>query len=199
MSRITAIELESFQSIERRTRIELKPITLLFGPNSAGKSTIFDAFELLRVILDPIEFDENRATDMVNRWARRKGSDESQRELFVAVEFPAKQLDLFDLWNDSSNWQGHYPWTAMPEFWIRDEDDDDNEVVNDVVVGTVRIEIQLKVVNERDGIKCLLSECRCSLNEKPLLSITKADPLDPESALFIDGETDYGERYLAGC
>mgnify|MGYP003338713161 CR=1 FL=1 len=61
MAQITAIELENFQSIERRTRIELKPITLLFGPNSAGKSAIFDALDLLRVLLDPNEFDENRA------------------------------------------------------------------------------------------------------------------------------------------
>lgn len=199
MPRITAIELENFQSIERRTRIELKPITLLFGPNSAGKSTIFDAFELLRVILDPNEFDENRATDMVNRWARRKESDEKYRELFVAVEFPFEQLDLAEVWNESSNWQGHYPRTAQPEFWINDVDDDWNEIAPDFVGGTVRIEIQLKVVNEKDGIKCLLSECRCSLNERPLLSVTKADPLDldPESAAYIDGQIEYGERILA--
>jgi predicted ATPase len=43
MTQITAIEMENFQSIERRTRIELRPITLLYGPNSAGKSTVFDA------------------------------------------------------------------------------------------------------------------------------------------------------------
>lgn len=194
---ITAIELENFQSIERRTRIELKPITLLFGPNSAGKSTIFDAFELLRVILDPNEFDENRAADMVNRWARRKDSDEKYRELFIAIEFPFEQLGVIDVWYESSNWQGHYPRTAQPEFWIG-VDDDWNEIAPDFVGGTVRIEIQLKVVNEEDGIKCLLSECRCSLKEKSLLSITKADPLDPdpESTAYIDGHTDHGERVL---
>ena len=67
MLNITAIELEGFQSIERRTRIDLKPITLLYGPNSAGKSAIFDALELLRIILDPVVFDEQTAADMVNR------------------------------------------------------------------------------------------------------------------------------------
>ncbi len=198
MPRITAIELENFQSIERRTRIELKPITLLFGPNSAGKSTVFDALELLRVILDPNEFNENRAADMVNRWARRKEKDEKFRELFVAIEFPFEQLDVAEVWNESSNWQGHYPRTVQPEFWINNVDDDWNDIGPDFVGGTVRVEIQLKVVNERDGIKCLLSECRCSLMDKPLLSITKADPLDldPESAAYIDGHTEYGERIL---
>ena len=37
---ITAIEIENFKGIRDRQRIELKPITLLFGPNSAGKSTL---------------------------------------------------------------------------------------------------------------------------------------------------------------
>ena len=34
---ITAIELEGFQCFEKSTRIEFAPITLLYGPNSAGK------------------------------------------------------------------------------------------------------------------------------------------------------------------
>ena len=41
--RLTAIELENFKGIGPRQRVELKPITLLFGPNSAGKSTILQA------------------------------------------------------------------------------------------------------------------------------------------------------------
>jgi DNA repair exonuclease SbcCD ATPase subunit len=47
MSKIIAIELENFQAIEKRSRIEFKPITLLYGPNSAGKSAVFDAIELI--------------------------------------------------------------------------------------------------------------------------------------------------------
>lgn len=40
---ITAIEIENFKGIGPRQRIELRPITLLFGPNSAGKSSILHA------------------------------------------------------------------------------------------------------------------------------------------------------------
>ena len=40
---ITAIEIENFKGIGERQRIELKPITLLFGPNSGGKSTVLHA------------------------------------------------------------------------------------------------------------------------------------------------------------
>src|SRR5688572_27803971 len=42
---ITAIEIENFKGIRDRVRIELKSITLLFGPNSGGKSTILHAIQ----------------------------------------------------------------------------------------------------------------------------------------------------------
>src|SRR5262245_43322663 len=47
---ITAVEIENFKGIHERTRIELKPITLLFGPTSAGKSTLLHALQLAREI-----------------------------------------------------------------------------------------------------------------------------------------------------
>lgn len=47
---ITAVEIENFKGIRERTRIEIKPITLLFGPNSAGKSTLLHALQLAREI-----------------------------------------------------------------------------------------------------------------------------------------------------
>ena len=40
---ITAVHIENFKGIGRRIRIDLRPITLLFGRNSAGKSTILHA------------------------------------------------------------------------------------------------------------------------------------------------------------
>lgn len=50
--RLTAIEIENFKGIGPKQRIELKPITLLFGPNSAGKSTILQALHYVREILE---------------------------------------------------------------------------------------------------------------------------------------------------
>ena len=46
------IEIENFKGIGRRQAIDLKPITLLFGPNSVGKSTILQALHYLREILE---------------------------------------------------------------------------------------------------------------------------------------------------
>jgi hypothetical protein len=59
---ISAIELENFKGIGNRVRVDLKPITLLFGPNSAGKSTILHALMYLRdIIVDGDPFARNLA------------------------------------------------------------------------------------------------------------------------------------------
>lgn len=58
--RLTRIEIENFKVIGSRQRIDLRPITLLFGPNSAGKSTILQALHYLREILERGNVDPDR-------------------------------------------------------------------------------------------------------------------------------------------
>lgn len=50
--RLTHVEIENFKGIGTKQSIDLAPITLLFGPNSAGKSTILQALHYLREILE---------------------------------------------------------------------------------------------------------------------------------------------------
>jgi hypothetical protein len=50
--RLSRIEIENFKGIGTPQVIDLKPITLLFGPNSAGKSTILQSLHYLREILE---------------------------------------------------------------------------------------------------------------------------------------------------
>jgi hypothetical protein len=54
---ITAITIENFKGIAEPVTIPIRPITLLFGKNSAGKSTILQALHYLREVL------ENRRSD----------------------------------------------------------------------------------------------------------------------------------------
>lgn len=49
---ISAITIENFKGIREPVRVELKPITLLFGPNSAGKSTIVQALHYAHEIFE---------------------------------------------------------------------------------------------------------------------------------------------------
>lgn len=57
---ITHIHLENFKGFKERQTIELKPITLLFGPNSGGKSTVIQAIHYMREILERKNFDPDR-------------------------------------------------------------------------------------------------------------------------------------------
>ena len=52
-----ALELENFKAFGERARIPFAPITLIFGENSAGKSTILQALYLLKQTLDSRESD----------------------------------------------------------------------------------------------------------------------------------------------
>ena len=40
---LTKIAIENFKSIGRRIELELKPLTILVGPNASGKSSILEA------------------------------------------------------------------------------------------------------------------------------------------------------------
>ncbi|AJY69761.1 AAA family ATPase [Geobacter anodireducens] len=58
---IKALTIENFKGIREPVRIEFKPITLLFGPNSAGKSTIVQALHYIREILERNNVDADRS------------------------------------------------------------------------------------------------------------------------------------------
>lgn len=49
--RLTRLEIENFKGIGERQVIDIRPITLLFGPNSAGKSSILQAVQYFHQVL----------------------------------------------------------------------------------------------------------------------------------------------------
>ena len=59
---IKSISITNFKGIKETITIDLKPITLLFGPNSAGKSTILQSLLLFKEILTSKECDIYRST-----------------------------------------------------------------------------------------------------------------------------------------
>jgi hypothetical protein len=59
---ITAITIENFKGIKEPVRVEFKPITLLFGPNSAGKSTIVQALHYALEIFDRNNLDPDKTS-----------------------------------------------------------------------------------------------------------------------------------------
>lgn len=57
---ITQVILENFKGVAERVAIPLRPITLLFGANSAGKSTILQGMLYLRELLEHRNADADR-------------------------------------------------------------------------------------------------------------------------------------------
>ena len=57
---ITRITIENFKGIADRVEVDLKPITVLFGANSAGKSTLLQAMLYLRELLERRNADADR-------------------------------------------------------------------------------------------------------------------------------------------
>jgi AAA15 family ATPase/GTPase len=50
--KLYSITLQNFKGIQKPVTINLKPITMLFGPNSAGKSTIIQALHYAHEIFE---------------------------------------------------------------------------------------------------------------------------------------------------
>ena len=59
---LTQISIENFKGIGEKVTIPIRPITLLFGPNSAGKSTILQAMQYAYEILEHGNVDPDRTT-----------------------------------------------------------------------------------------------------------------------------------------
>ena len=51
-SLIKSLSLKNFKGFSEEVQIQLRPITLLFGANSAGKSSVLQALQLVREILE---------------------------------------------------------------------------------------------------------------------------------------------------
>jgi hypothetical protein len=60
-----SIGLQNFQSIREYSEIPLSPITLIYGPNSAGKSTIHDALHFISHFMTGAD----GVRDYLDRWA----------------------------------------------------------------------------------------------------------------------------------
>lgn len=57
---ITGITIENFKGIRERVKLDFRPITLLFGANSAGKSTILQALHYAREVFERHNLDADQ-------------------------------------------------------------------------------------------------------------------------------------------
>jgi hypothetical protein len=106
---IKAITLENFKGIHKPARIEFKPITLLFGPNSAGKSTILQALVYMREILERHNLDPDR-TLLGGEWMNLGGfrnlvhNHDLDNEVVIGFELDISDTDLPNYLLEGESW-----------------------------------------------------------------------------------------------
>lgn len=109
---LSAIELENFKGVSERTRIELAPVTLLFGANNAGKSTVLHALLYAYELLVAGHADVDRTTlggqvvDLGGFASFVHGGD-TARNVCLRVEVVLDTValpDFSDAWDDDESW-----------------------------------------------------------------------------------------------
>ncbi len=80
--------VQNFQGIREYTKIPLAPLTLVYGQNSAGKSTIHDAIEFIRGFFSG-NWDEDAVKNHLNRWANQNRASQP-----LAKNYLGKQQDV---------------------------------------------------------------------------------------------------------
>ncbi|NOT13103.1 MAG: DUF3696 domain-containing protein [Methylococcaceae bacterium] len=75
------IGIQNFQGIREYTKIPLAPLTLIYGQNSAGKSTIHDALEFISSFFSGT-WNHETTCDYLDRWANHKRYSESSDKGF---------------------------------------------------------------------------------------------------------------------
>jgi len=96
-----------FQRLKRWTAFPLKPLTLLYGPNSAGKGAILDAQNIIRMLWSD-DIDGLKISDAIARWHRGE-SGIALSVGFSCVDSLARMYDN-DYW-----WDQYFPeWSQFP-------------------------------------------------------------------------------------
>jgi hypothetical protein len=85
--KLKRIHLKNFQCIAAPITIDLAPLTLLFGPNSVGKSTIADALELLSQLLT-----KQADLGLLARWIK-----EGATEMSIGMGYEVEDQELDEL------------------------------------------------------------------------------------------------------
>ncbi len=98
---ITKLSIENFKGVGIKQTIDLAPVTLLFGPNSAGKSTVLHALNYLNDIV--CHLDSNSVSTHLGEETLDLGGfkqfvhrHELDRTVMLGVELDLGELDLYE-------------------------------------------------------------------------------------------------------
>jgi AAA15 family ATPase/GTPase len=193
MPRIIAIELENFQSIKERTRINFGAITLLYGPNSAGKSSVFDALELFECIWDPVKWNQEKIIQMYKRWARNEKGKMLPLSLAIEYELTEDSDTPEQVWFRKSNWECKKPKTDIHSFqYGRFGEGYEERVMQD---GSAKVRLDVTLTWNKNWIDeehLIISNLRIALNTETVFSFSNQQPYTLET--FVDHIDEFDPR-----
>lgn len=172
---ITAITIENFKGIREPVRVELKPITLLFGPNSAGKSTIVQAIHYAREIFERQNLNPDRTLlggDSIDLGGFESLVHNHDKKLPIRLRF---ELDLSreDLPDYKEGYEELEHWRA---FETENEDESDRlSLFNDIPSRLKQAEV-LVTIRWSDALdRPILFSYEISANGKYLATMQSSD------------------------
>lgn len=128
---ITGITIENFKGIGDRVKLDLSPITLLFGANSAGKSTILHALHYAREILERHNLDADETVgggEFVSlggfqHFVHRNDvtGEKTTRDIVLKFDFLYPDCEMIDgkqvrVWGGDSGYMAYGEFKACREF-----------------------------------------------------------------------------------
>lgn len=161
--RITKLTLENFRSFKERQTIEFAPVTLLFGPNSVGKSTVLMALFYVQQILgkgqcDP-QYIDALGEKFVGGFKNLVNGQDLDKAITLSIEYSKEgvigssyynliDLEVIDFYLDSPSVQADTVSVTLEIKWSKQE--------NTAYVSSLEIgldEIPAAILSSDSGLK----------------------------------------------
>jgi hypothetical protein len=120
---LKALTLENFKGIREPVRVEFAPLTLLFGPNSSGKSTILKALQFTAALLkargrDPFDLCAAEGMDLGSFRESVNGHDVT-KDIRLSFELSMPSLfcdyDPAHVFDNQDDWDAFGPLAGITE------------------------------------------------------------------------------------
>lgn len=170
---ISSITLRNFKGVgPQGVEVSIRPITLLFGTNSAGKSTIFQSLHYLREVLE--RRNANPDATLIGGSKQDLGgfgslvhNHDTSKSITVGVEIHPRDDDAY--------------WDYLPIYLLNDDQQDL------VTIGELsrlfdidRIGVEVTTAWNVVGNTATIVGYRVSINGEPVASLMRSDPEKPE-------------------
>ncbi len=115
---ISGIDIENFKSFAGKHEIPARPLTLIYGQNSSGKSTIIEALRVLKAI----HADDKRlfGWDYQQSYHASVHRHDAKRHIGLGIRFVAPKSLCYEIINHENSALAGLPAAAIAAFWNQD-------------------------------------------------------------------------------